>query len=188
MDIHIKNGVFCSSNEIEFPFLQFWFLFLSKVLDSFLSAIVVGLCDVKHPTEELHRDTLRLLRSCWNSLVQWILHGFFLLSVHCMTSACFSFLLFFQVDTEFCPSASQLEYQLLSLSCVTAAHSNSWCVWEKIHCSFWTAQTSNSASDTYLSASCKKKENDFNELLLPCKLILQNIHVLGFGCEILMPY
>lgn len=142
----LKMGSFVAQTELNFhSFTLISFLLsvlpeICMVLDSFLRAFVVGFCDVKHATEELHRDTLRLPRSCWNSLVQWILRGFFLLSVYCMTSACFSFPLFFQVDTEFCPNSSQLEYQLLSLSCVTTAHSSSWDVWEKIHCSFWTAQ------------------------------------------------
>lgn len=150
---------------------------------------MVGFCDVKHPTEELHRYTLRLPRSCWNSLVQWILHGFFPLSVHSMTSIklCFSFLLLIQVDTEFYPNSSQVEYQLLSLSCVNYAQVAVQMYRKKSTAAFEQLKLK-TLLVTHVSSSFKKKRMAFYKLLLPCKLILQNIHFLDCGCEILIPY
>lgn len=154
MGIHIKNGIFCRSNLMEFPFLLFQHFFLSVSPEiSMVLDFVVGFCDVKHATEELDKDTLRLPRSCWNEF-SWDLHGFFLLSVHSMTlvKLWFSLSLLFQVDTEFCPNSYRWNTSFYLSAVLTTASSSCSYVLRKIHCSFWSTQTSNSVIHIYLPA------------------------------------
>lgn len=160
-------------------------------LDSFLWGFVVGFCVVKYPTEELYRDTLRLPRSCWNSLVQWILLGFFLLSVHCMTSvkSGFSFRLLFQVGMEFCPNSSQVKIPAF----ISA-------VWLQLTVAVQMYRKKSSTAfeqlkfktllviRIYLPGLTKWEWLFMKCFYHGCRLILQNIHVLDCGCEILMPY